>query len=299
VPPLSKGEHMTSKASTTPRRALAALVVLLVASVLAMPSARAETEYRKGPDPTQASITAATGPFATASTTVPASVAGFGGGRIYYPTDTSQGTFGAVAFAPGFTATSSSYTWVGTRVASQGFVVFLIDTDSRFDQPSSRADQLQAALDYLVTSSSVRTRIDPNRLAVAGHSMGGGGALEAASERPGLQAAVALQPWHLTKTWSGVSLPSMIIGAENDSVARVSVHSEPFYESIPASSEKAYVELNNATHGVGTTGDPTQSSFMVVWLKRYVDNDTRYEQFICPPPAPSATIQEYRGTCPG
>jgi hypothetical protein len=38
---------------------------------------------------------------------------------------------------------------------------------------------------------------------------------------------------------------------------------------------------------------------MIVWLKRYVDNDTRYEQFICPTPVPGPTIEEYRGTCPG
>ena len=31
---------------------------------------------------------------------------------------------------------------------------------------------------------------------------------------------------------------------------------------------------------------------MIVWLKRYVDNDTRYEPFICPTPAPCA---DHRG----
>jgi hypothetical protein len=38
---------------------------------------------------------------------------------------------------------------------------------------------------------------------------------------------------------------------------------------------------------------------MIVWLKRYVDDDTRYEQYICPPPGTSTLISEYRGTCPG
>src|SRR5690606_28782060 len=105
-------------------------------------------------------VTAAFGPFATASTSVPASVAGFGGGVIHYPTDTSQGTFGAVAIAPGFLGTVAHYTWLGPRIASQGFVVFQINTNSRFDGPPSRGAQLLAALDYLVTSSSVRTRVD-------------------------------------------------------------------------------------------------------------------------------------------
>jgi dienelactone hydrolase len=203
-----------------------------------------------------------------------------------------------VAFAPGFLGTTANYTWVGPRVASQGFVVFVIDTDSRLDPPTSRADQLLAALDYLVTTSSVRTRVDASRLAVAGHSMGGGGTIEAANDRPTLQAAVALQPWHSDKTWPGVHVPTMIIGAELDTTAPVATHSEPMYVSIPAASEKAYLELNGADHRVGTTGDTTQAKFLIVWLKRYVDNDTRYDQFLCPNPGPSTAIEEYRDTCP-
>jgi dienelactone hydrolase len=292
-------QPMTSAAR--PRATVRLLVAMvLAAAVVAGGAGRAgaETEYRKGPDPTELTVTAPTGPFATASTTVPSSVAGFGGGVIYYPTDTSQGTFGAVAFAPGFLGTTANYTWVGPRVASQGFVVFVIDTDSRLDPPTSRADQLLAALDYLVTTSSVRTRVDASRLAVAGHSMGGGGTIEAANDRPTLQAAVALQPWHSDKTWPGVHVPTMIIGAELDTTAPVATHSEPMYVSIPAASEKAYVELNGADHRVGTTGDTTQAKFLIVWLKRYVDNDTRYDQFLCPNPGPSTAIEEYRDTCP-
>jgi predicted dienelactone hydrolase len=272
---------------------------LLAACLLMSPdAASADTEYRKGPDPTAASVTTA-GTFTVASVAVPTTVSGFGGGTIYYPTDTSQGTFGGVAFAPGFLASSTNYTWVGPRLASHGFVVITINTLNRIDQPPSRGDQLLAALNHLTTSSPVAGRVDPNRLAVAGHSMGGGGSLEAALDRPSLQAAVPLQPWNQTKSWTGIGVPTMIIGAEADTTAAVATHSEPFYESIPAAAEKAYVELNGAEHRVGTTADNTQAKFMLVWLKRYVDNDTRYEQFICPAPAAGGTIEEYRGTCPG
>ena len=290
---------MRSSPSCAPLRALsAALLAIILALVGVAAPAGADTEYRKGPDPTEATVTAELGPFATASTSVPSSVAGFGGGIIYYPTDTSQGTFGAVAFAPGFLASSANYTWLGPRIASQGFVVFLINTDSRLDQPPSRGDQLLAALDYLVSSSTVRTRVDSSRLAVAGHSMGGGGTLEAATDRPSLQAAIPLQPWHTVKSWPNVQVPTMVIGAENDTTAPVASHAEPFYGSIPATSEKAYLELDNADHRVATASNTTLAKFVIVWLKRYVDNDTRYEQFICPPPA-GPTIEEYRHTCPG
>jgi pimeloyl-ACP methyl ester carboxylesterase len=282
------------------RAAIAALVLTLgvVGAGLAAgtPAQAQSNPYERGPAPTTASIEAERGPFAIAQTTVGAGN-GFGGGTIYYPTDTSQGTFGAIALSPGFTGTQSALGWLGPRVASQGFVVFSIDTNSIFDQPGQRADQLQAALDYLVQSSSVRSRIDGSRLAVGGHSMGGGGSIEAARDNPALQAVVAFQPWHSSTSWSGVQVPTMIQGAENDSIAPVASHAEPFYESIPAASEKAYLEINNADHMVSTSPNVTTAKYTIAWLKRFVDNDTRYEQFLCPAPSGS-TIQEYRHTCP-
>ena len=79
---------------------------------------------------------------------------------------------------------------MGPWLASHGFVVIGIETNSRNDFDTARGTQLLAALDYLTQQSPVRNRVDPNRLAVAGHSMGGGGALSAAIRRPSLKAAV-------------------------------------------------------------------------------------------------------------
>ncbi len=293
------------KPATVPSRArrflitAATAVALVSGTVAAAPVAfAAENPYERGPAPTASSLDASRGPFATSQQSVSSlSVSGFGGGVIYYPTTTSEGTFGAVAISPGYTASWSSLSWLGPRIASHGFVVIGIETNSRFDQPASRGRQLLAALDYLTRSSSVRSRIDASRLAVAGHSMGGGGSLEAAEDRPSLQAAVPLAPWNLSKSWSSLRVPTLIIGGESDSVAPVSSHSEPFYNSIPASAEKAYLELNNASHFFPQTTNTPTGRQMVAWLKRFVDDDTRYDQFICPGPSGLA-IQEYRSTCP-
>ncbi|MGW4499975.1 alpha/beta hydrolase family protein [Micromonospora sp. NPDC004336] len=296
---------MSSPTATRPRFAvraagLALAAVLAATAALAAPSAAsaADNPYERGPDPTVALLEASRGPFATSSQSVSSlSVTGFGGGVIYYPTSTSEGTFGAVAISPGYTASWSSIDWLGPRIASHGFVVIGIETNTRLDQPDSRGRQLLAALDYLVERSSVRGRIDPTRLAVSGHSMGGGGSLEAAVARPSLQAAVPLAPWNLDKSWSDVRVPTLIIGGESDSIAPVSSHSEPFYTSIPAASEKAYLELNGASHFFPQTVNTPTARQAVAWLKRFVDDDTRYEQFLCPGPSGLA-IEEYRNTCP-
>ncbi|WP_285778392.1 alpha/beta hydrolase [Microtetraspora sp. NBRC 13810] len=273
-------------------------VALAAAGAGIAPAAQAAANpYERGPAPTEASISAARGPFATSQTSVSSLVTGFGGGTIYYPTDTGQGTFGAVAISPGYTARWSSLSWLGPRLASQGFVVIGIETESLYDQPDERGEQLLAALDYLTQRSSVANRIDPTRLAVAGHSMGGGGSLEAADERPSIQAAVPIAPWNSRKSWSGLRVPTMIIGGESDSIAPVATHSIPFYNSIPSASEKAYLELDNASHFFPQTSNTTTAKYMISWLKRFVDNDTRYEQFLCPAPDDN-DISDYRDTCP-
>ena len=278
--------------------AVAATVTALATVVAGATPASADESWWRGPAPSQASITAASGPFATTATTVSDfSPPGFGAATIYYPTTTTQGTFGGVAISPGYTAGRETVAWLGPRLASQGFVVIVFDTNSRYDQPSARGDQLLAALDYLTRQSSVRTRIDATRLGVMGHSMGGGGSLAAARTRPALQAAIPMTPWHGTKNWSTVRVPTLVIGAENDTVATVTAHAEPFYNSLPSTLDKAYLELNNAGHSAPTSTNVTVAKYSISWLKRFIDNDTRYEQFLCPAPRGSA-IQEYRDTCP-
>lgn len=279
---------------------LTALTVLV--SPVGVGQAVADSVYERGPDPTRSSIEARRGPFAVTSTSVSdLATPGFGSATIHYPTSTSQGTYGVVAVSPGYTAGESTIAWLGPRIASQGFVVITFNTQTRSDQPGQRGDQLLAALDYVVqrSSSAVRQRVDPNRLAVIGHSMGGGGTLEAAKDRPSLRATVGLTPWNLDKTWPEIRTPSLIIGAENDTIASVRSHSIPFYNSIPSSTAKAYLELNNAGHFAPNSDNTTIASHTISWLKMYVDDDARYRQFICPGPGSSAfgAVSDYRNDC--
>ena len=178
-------------------------------------------------------------------------------------------------------------------------MVITIDTNSRFDQPASRGSQLLAALDYLTQRSSVRTRIDPTRLAVAGHSMGGGGSLEAASDRPSLQAAIPLQPWNTDKTWSEIrDADADHRGAERHHRLGDVALGAVLQLHPGARPRRRTWSCNGASHFVSNSSNTPTARQMIAWLKRYVDNDTRYEQFICPPPSGTA-ISEYRNTCPG
>jgi alpha-beta hydrolase superfamily lysophospholipase len=289
---------------TLPRRLWSALVVTASAVALAAAgvvsagtSNAADNPFQRGPDPTLAGIQAANGPFAVSTTTV-ARGNGFGGGTVYFPSDTSQGTFGAVVIAPGFTERQSAVNWLGPRLASRGFVIFTIDTNSTTDQPTARATEMLAALDFLTGSSSpVRTRIDASRLAVSGHSMGGGGTLEATVRRTSLKAAVPMAPWDQTKSFAGDRTPTLIVAAQNDNVAPVAQHARPFYNSISTAQPKMYLELAGASHNTVNSANVTQQQFEIAFLKRFVDNDTRYTQFLCPNAA-GGSISSIQSTCP-
>lgn len=253
--------------------------------------------------PTSASLNATAGPLTVSTSSVSSFAArGFGGGTIYYPNATGQ--YGVVAISPGYTARQSSIAWLGRRLATHGFVVITIDTNSTLDQPPSRATQLMAALNHVVTraNSTVRSRVDPNRQAVAGHSMGGGGSLIAARDNPTLKAAYPLTPWSVSKNYSSVRVPTMIIGADGDSVASVTAHARPFYSSLSSNVSKAYGELNNASHFTPNYTNTPIGRYAVSWMKRFVDSDTRYSPFLCGAPhdsyATRTVFDRYEDNCP-
>jgi predicted dienelactone hydrolase len=290
------------------RRLWRALAVASVATAIAVygvaaaiPTSADTNPFERGPAPTLASIQATTGPFAVSKTTVASSATGgkFGGGTIYFPTDTSQGTFGAIAIVPGFTEKQNTISWLGPRLASQGFVIFTIDTNSTSDQPSSRATQLLAALDYLTQTSSARAEVDASRVGVSGHSMGGGGTLEASVSRPSLKAAIPMAPWDQNvKNFSTDTVPTLIVAAQNDQIAPVKQHALVFYNSIPTTQRKMYLELAGASHTATNSANTPQAQYEIAWLKRFIDNDTRYTQFLCPTPSTSSTISTINNTCP-
>lgn len=262
--------------------------------------------YEIGPNPTLSFVRASSGPLPIATTNVGSSVSGFGGGTIYYPTNISS-EMGTISIAPGFTNTQSAVAWWGPILASHGFVVITIDTNSRFDQPESRSRQLDAALNHLISESDrsnspISGLVDRNRLATMGFSMGGGGSLRSAS-RNRLSAAVPLAPFSTgSDNFGQIRVPTMIMACENDNTAVVNFHASPFYNEIPGSTDKFFLEFNNGQHncanGNNFNNNSELSTYGVSWMKRFLDKDRRYNQFLCGPNhTASSLISETRDTC--
>jgi dienelactone hydrolase len=285
---------------TRRRRAvlLVAAVVAAVAAFVPRAASAADNPYQRGPDPTVASVAATRGTFATAQMTVPAGN-GFGGGYIYYPTDTSQGRWAAVAIVPGFSALfANEEAWMGPWLASFGFVVIGIETKTRSDGADARASELLAALDYLTRQSPVRDRVDATRLSVMGHSAGGAGTILASEQRPSLKAAVGLAPG----TPGSLSLatnrvPMMVIGGQTDPTVTPS-YLDNLYATMPASTPSDFVQIARADHLFFTRANNTEMKVLIPWLKIFLDNDTRYTKLLCPSLADPSGISLYRSKCP-
>lgn len=264
-----------------------------LACTFLMPGAHASS-YENGPSPTAALLAAESGPYSTATYKISSTTAkaeGYGGATVHYPSATAAGeTFGVVVMVPGFLAFQAVYDWLVKRVASHGFVVINMDTLGRADYPDERAQQAAQALRHVSSlAQSGQTPFsrvaDTSRQAIIGNSMGGGGALSAAVADPSLKAVVALQPWHTTKNFAGVASPTLIVACEKDSIAPNDTHSDVFYTSLGSTVPRAEIEMRGAGHLCATflaskAQKATMGKSSVAWLKRFVDNDQRYDSLV-------------------
>ncbi len=294
-------------------RASIAKTALLIASLVVSsyvysatgPSAPC-TNCTRGPAPTAAALKSNTGPFTTAKFSVSGLLKGFGNSTVYYPTNTT-GKMGAIAVIPGYLSYEDSIEWWGPRLASHGFVVMTMNTNTIYDQPDSRATQLSKALDYMISqsgtsSSPIYGKVDSTRLGAIGWSMGGGGSLKLSTQRS-LNAIIPQAPYYAgSNSFNTIKTPTMILACSVDAVAPVALHASPFYNKIPTTTPKAFLEIYGGSHFCANSGYPNQDLlglYGISWMKRFIDFDTRYSQFLCGPNhTADGTISEYRQNCP-
>lgn len=277
-------------------RSLSALAIaagLALASSVPTAQAQAANPYQKGPSPTLSSVQA-DGPFAVSTQSVSGGLS-FGGGTVYVPN--TAGTYGVIAVCPGFISGQSSIAAMSRRLATHGFVVVAISTLTPLDLPGSRGNQLLAALRAVqaLRSGPVVGRIDASRMAVAGWSMGGGGTVRAVESTPTLKGGAAWAPWALSNDLdANTGVPLAILGGSSDSVAPPSTFANVFYNAIPRGTPKLLGVIRGAGHGFPTTASQPAGYTSVAWMKRFVDNDTRYGQFL----SGDARFSDFRSSGP-
>ena len=220
---------------------------------------------------------------------------------MYYPTDAPP-PFAIVLFSPAFTVTMAEYEqYLGPLLATHGIAILLTTPTTTSDVPTLRGDDLEAALMQIQAENSregspLKGKIATDRVCVSGHSMGGGGSLWAANKLGDkLKCAVPLQPWQPGQRFDKVTAATLFIAAEADNVAGVSSNARFFYDSIPQTVPKYYVEFAGASHYLttNTLGEhyDVQSRYMVAFYKRFLEDDKRYQEVLDAPG--DAVLSEY------
>lgn len=245
-----------------------------------------------GPEPTAQSIVK-NGPYTVKTVKISnTKTPGFGAATLYIPQGDGNGSdgstppafapterFGGIVTIPGYFEPQAAMSFFGPRYASHGFVVLTIDVNALWDYPAARAKAAKAALDYLVNSSEARDLIDPERLALIGHSMGGGAALLVAESVP-VKAVLAMQPW-VQRAHPNVTAATLVVAGSLDNIAPPTSHAYPTYQGLSGAQQKAYLNLMTGTHWASITQEPLIQGRALAWLKTQLDDDSRYQPFVC------------------
>ena len=237
------------------------------------------------------------GPYQVAYYSSYPAVPEFSAATIYFPANKGE-DFAGVAISPGFVESQENMSWWGNHLASHGFAVLTLDTNELRDNPSLRADALMAAIEVLRNEcermgGTLRGKILNDRMAIMGHSMGGGGTLIAANAHSAeFKAAIPFTPWLPDGNFSAISIPTLVIAGENDRIAPAADHALPHFESLSEDIPKMYFEIKDGNHFIANTdtGDGRLApnidvhdlvgGMSVAWLKLFVDGDEEYRELV-------------------
>ena len=191
--------------------------------------------------------------------------------HLAYPRDATCGAgiaapYPAVAFAHGFSMFGLSNgaqdnLGNGEHLASWGYVVAIPELPDDFE---ARTAAMQQVLSYLETEATsegsvLYRKVDIDRLAAAGHSLGGATALALAGRDPRIKAVVALDPVYHTggpgggdEVWDpemegpDIEVPVLFLSGESDPFARLDLLERAISERLSAATLVTYPKLGHS-----------------------------------------------------
>lgn len=226
--------------------------------------------------------------------------AAFAAATIFYPLTLSfDAPMGGVVLVPGFRANQDMYDWWGPALASLGYAVMILDTNAPNDGLAARKDALIAGVNYLKAQntnpdSPLNGKFDTSRVAIMGHSMGGGASLAAAAELGDeIRAVIPLSPYccepggSFSADYSGLDTPALIIASAVDEVAPPAGHARLLFDAI-GGDDKIYMEFAAGDHMMTANGGPdlaTIGKFALAFLKLHLEDKQNLADFVSAPGA--------------
>ncbi|MFA6162773.1 MAG: hypothetical protein WC685_05005 [Methylobacter sp.] len=159
----------------------------------------------------------------------------------------------AIVFLPGRMATDDQYESYARALASRGFVVAVRSWYSLFKSDLELAYDAKVIADWLIQDQGV----DPRKIGIAGHSMGGKDAVLAAAQYGGFASVVAIDPDDngnvsvVHGLLASLKAPLLLIGAEvawraSSVCAPLATNYLRFFERAPAGTVE--LTLRDADH---------------------------------------------------
>ncbi len=180
------------------------------------------------------------------------------------PVASSPTGFPVVSFGHGFVIATEAYSWLWEALVPQGFILIFPKTEGQLlpapNHQAFGADILFCAREIVrqgtLPGSPLFGKVAP-RIALMGHSMGGGATYVGASGMSDVQttitfAAAETNPSAINAALS-VNVPSLVIAAAEDCVTPASTNQVPVYNNLPGE-PKAIVNISGASHCNFTNG---------------------------------------------
>jgi dienelactone hydrolase len=166
--------------------------------------------------------------------------------RVLYPA-TANGTntpllpqpggWPVVVFLHGFAVLGNSYQSLGTTWAQQGCIVVLSNT-AQFDNVGQEADGRALFPAITIANNAagpLQGAFDVQRMALAGHSMGGGNVANVLAQNPGYRGGVAIAPVPPRgNNGALVQTPLGIVAGAGDTITPPASNATPYYQSLTA-----------------------------------------------------------------
>ena len=117
-------------------------------------------------------------------------------------------------------------------------------------------------------------RLDASKTALAGWSMGGGGAQRAAEREPAVRAVIAMCPHDIRPAGFKHHAPVLILAGQRDAIAPVSHHAMYQYRQYPDAQCKMYFEVRGGNHWIANDprhADGDVGRVTLAWFKVHVE----------------------------
>jgi dienelactone hydrolase len=173
---------------------------------------------------------------------------------VWYPTEPT-GAYPAVVFAHGFVMAPDDYEGLAAALVEAGYVFVSIGTEQGFMPSHEAYGQDLAFVAQEIANNAVGGVLDgafDGRIAIGGHSMGGGASWLSAESNPPVDAVFVFAPAETNPSaiaaGASIEIPAFVVSGTGDAVTPPATQHEPIYEAAVNSPCRAFVSIPDGGH---------------------------------------------------